>query len=64
MEPGKKVAVICGGAGGIGTQVALRLAKDDFFLIILDRDAKAGDVVLGALRSQHNDGQFIALELT
>lgn len=64
MESSTKVAVISGGAGGIGTQVALRLARDNFFPVVLDRDQKAGNEVLNALERQGNEGHFIALELT
>lgn len=64
MESFGKVAVISGGAGGIGTEVALRLARDSFFPVILDRDKKAGNEVLTTLQRQGNEGHFIALELT
>ena len=64
MESQKKVAVIAGGAGGIGTQVALRLARDDFIPIILDRDEKAGAEAIDSLRREYSAGQFIALQLT
>jgi 3-oxoacyl-[acyl-carrier protein] reductase len=60
----RKIAVISGGAGGIGTAVAFRLARDEVFPVILDRDEKAGNEVLLALRRQGHEGHFIALELT
>ena len=40
-----KVAIITGGAGGIGQAVAQRLAKDDYALIILDLNDEAGKQV-------------------
>jgi 3-oxoacyl-[acyl-carrier protein] reductase len=40
-----KVAIITGGAGGIGQAVAQRLAKDDCTLIILDLNDEAGKQV-------------------
>ena len=64
MEPWQKIAVVAGGAGGIGTEVVLRLARDNFSPIILDRDQRAGKEVLEALRSHGYQGHFIALELT
>lgn len=64
MELTKKIAVICGGAGGIGKAVTLRLAEAGFFPVILDKDEPAGAEALQSLRSQDRQGRFIALELT
>ena len=59
----RKVAVISGGAGGIGRATASRLAED-FYPIILDRDESAGEEVIEILRSQGREGNFLAAELT
>ncbi len=59
-----RVAVVGGGAGGIGRAVVLRLAEDGFFPVILDRKEKAAHEILGDLERRGKSGAFIALDLT
>lgn len=59
-----RIAVISGGAGGIGQATVLRLVASGFFPIILDRDESSGHEILTALRAQGGKGEFIAVELT
>ena len=58
-----KIAVVAGGAGGIGRAVVIRLIRDGFFPIILDTNEMAGEEVVAHLRGARNEGQFIPLEL-
>jgi len=60
----KKVAVVSGGAGGIGAAVVSRLAQADFIPIILDKDETAGREVLAELGRQEGRGLCIALDAT
>lgn len=59
-----KVAVISGGAGGIGRAVVFRLTQAGFFPVLLDANAAAGEEVLKHLDRVGNKGEFVALDLT
>ena len=61
---GNRVAVINGGAGGIGQAVVLRLAKDGLFPIVLDTGEEAGRAVVAQLRRQGDEGAFFCADLT
>lgn len=41
----RKVAIITGGAGGIGREIALRLARQNVFVALVDRNAEGADAV-------------------
>ncbi|MFQ5903945.1 MAG: SDR family NAD(P)-dependent oxidoreductase [Candidatus Binatia bacterium] len=60
----RKVAIVSGGAGGIGQAVVLRLAQADFFPVILDKDEAAGEEILTGLIHQGSKGEFTAVDLT
>jgi 3-oxoacyl-[acyl-carrier protein] reductase len=59
-----RIAVVGGGAGGIGRAVVLRLVEDGFFPVILDRQEKAAHEILDDLERRGKSGAFIALDLT
>jgi 3-oxoacyl-[acyl-carrier protein] reductase len=59
-----RIAVVNGGAGGIGEAVVLRLARDGFRVVILDKDEKAGSEVLAELGDRGAKGDFFAIDLT
>src|SRR5690349_20907335 len=61
MASAAKIAVVNGGAGGIGRAVVTRLALAGFFPVILDVNESAGRAALDAL-----DGaaEFVRVELT
>jgi NAD(P)-dependent dehydrogenase (short-subunit alcohol dehydrogenase family) len=59
-----RVAVISGGAGGIGRAVVARLAADGFFPVILDRDEKTGEDSVAGLRYLGATGVFFRVDLT
>ena len=50
----KKVAVVNGGAGGIGRAVVRRLGEAGYALFILDKNEQAGGETLEELRQQDN----------
>ncbi len=47
-----KVAVVTGGAGGIGAAIADRLMREGAVVMIADRDAKAAEEVAGGFRKR------------
>jgi len=59
-----EIAVICGGAGGIGRAVVQRLAQCGFSAVILDSNRTSGDEVVAGLRNRGETGEFIHLDLT
>lgn len=58
-----RFAVISGGAGGIGRSLALKLADQTFFPIILDRDEDAGKKALAELQAAGFESEFYCVEL-
>jgi NAD(P)-dependent dehydrogenase (short-subunit alcohol dehydrogenase family) len=44
-----RVALVTGGGGGIGREIARRLARDGMMLVVLDRDAEAAQAVAAEL---------------
>lgn len=59
----KKVAVVNGGAGGIGQAVVNRLARAGYALYILDSDRQAGQETIDQLRQQGGQAEYRAVEL-
>ena len=59
-----RVAVVNGGAGGIGRAVVLRLAEDDCVAVILDKDHQAGAEILAQLEAKGREGAFFCIDLT
>jgi len=59
-----KVVVITGAAGGIGRATALAFARADTRLVLVDRDAGAGEEARDAIRRQGADAVFIAADVT
>ena len=45
-----KIAVVTGGAGGIGQAVAERFGKDEYKLVLIDLDDQAGQQLAGEWR--------------
>jgi NAD(P)-dependent dehydrogenase (short-subunit alcohol dehydrogenase family) len=60
----RKLAVVSGGASGIGQAVILRLAQEDLFPVVLDKDEVAAQETLSELKRRHKAGDFIRVELT
>lgn len=59
-----KVAVVTGGAGGIGQAVADRFARDKFAIVLLDVNAEAGNQVVTELLKRHTETSFRQADLT
>lgn len=59
-----KVAVVNGGAGGIGRAVVRRLAGAGYGIFILDKNQQAGREILDQLREQGCQAEYRAIELT
>jgi 3-oxoacyl-[acyl-carrier protein] reductase len=60
----KKVAVVNGGAGGIGRAVVRRLGEAGYALFILDKNEQAGGETLEELRQQGYQADYHVVELT
>ncbi|HKW54164.1 MAG TPA: glucose 1-dehydrogenase [Stellaceae bacterium] len=59
-----KVVVITGAAGGIGQAAARAFAKAGAKLVLVDRDAGAGEEISGAIRRAGGDARFVAADVT
>ncbi len=58
-----KVALVTGGAGGIGQAIARRLAQEGATVTIADLDAASGEAAVNALARQGVSAQFMALDV-
>src|SRR5687768_4929725 len=58
-----KIAVVSGGAGGIGQAVAARLAQSGFGVCIVDQNEKAGQECVEHLRKDKCEAEFSRIEL-
>ena len=59
-----KLAVVTGGASGIGQAVAERLANDDFTVVILDINEDGGKQVAAEIQGRGKLAAFIVLDVT
>lgn len=59
-----KVAVVTGGAGGIGQAVAGRLAKENQTVVILDVNGAAGGLVVAYLQKRGTNSAFSRVDVT
>ena len=59
-----KIAVVTGGASGIGQAVIERLAKEDFIGVILDIDDEGGQRVAGEIQRRGKQAAFMCVDVT
>lgn len=64
MRLPKKVAIITGGASGIGRATALRFSKEDASVAIFDRDSAKGNEVLNEIRFSGGRALFFAVDIS
>lgn len=60
----EKIAIINGGAGGIGQAVVLRLCESGFLPVVFDKDDAAAKGVLSEVEKIGKKGSFLAVDLT
>jgi NAD(P)-dependent dehydrogenase (short-subunit alcohol dehydrogenase family) len=60
----KKIAVVTGGAGGIGKAVAARLAKEDQTVVILDINGDAGGLAVAEFQKRGTELSFSRVNVT
>ena len=64
MEFTDKVALITGAGNGIGRATALAFSKGAAKVVVVDRDAAAGEATAGIIRQQGGDARFVAADVT
>jgi NAD(P)-dependent dehydrogenase (short-subunit alcohol dehydrogenase family) len=59
-----KVALITGGANGIGRATALGFAKGGAKVVLVDRDRASGEATAGVIRQQGGEARFVVADVT
>ena len=59
-----QVALVTGGAAGIGRATALAFAAQGLKVVVADVDAVGGEATLGLIRESGGDGLFVACDVT
>jgi NAD(P)-dependent dehydrogenase (short-subunit alcohol dehydrogenase family) len=64
MRLANRVAIITGGANGIGRATALLFGREGARVVVADRDAAAGEETASAIRSAGGEALFIATDVS
>jgi NAD(P)-dependent dehydrogenase (short-subunit alcohol dehydrogenase family) len=64
MEFGGKVALVTGGAGGIGRAACIGFARRGARVVVVDRDAAAGEETAKLAREAGGDARFVQADVT
>src|SRR5689334_16215358 len=64
MDFNGKVALITGGANGMGRATALGFARNGAKVVVVDRDTAGGDGTAGIIRQQGGEALFVAADVT
>ena len=64
MDGGRKTAVITGAAGGIGSEVARRFAREGYNIACVDRHGSDADALLATIEEAGSKGVFIGADVT
>lgn len=64
MATKELVAVITGGASGIGQAISRRLASDGYSVVVADIDACGADRTVAAIRSQRHSADMYSVDVT
>src|SRR5215813_2350225 len=59
-----KIALITGAGNGIGRATALGFVKSRAKVVVVDRDAAAGEATAGVIRQQGGEARFVAADVT
>jgi len=62
-EFARQVALVTGGAGGIGSAVCLRLARDGAHVVLADIDLEGAQRVADAIRQQVGPGRAVVVQM-
>jgi NAD(P)-dependent dehydrogenase (short-subunit alcohol dehydrogenase family) len=64
MDFADKVAIVTGAGNGIGRATALAFAKSGAKVVVVDRDAAAGEATAGIIRQQGGEAHFVVADVT